>query len=265
MGSTPAGAAEYNNDMIRFLTQKIRNRDYPSQKYLRLFAIRFIAYFAIFVSTFATIAQFGPIVYAEFNYRRDQIFNVHYVLPQQVVTSEGQIELPFPSASVTEDPANGFGSLLGNQNLIKPVSTEYGLVIEKINANSRVIPQVDPGDEKAYINALQEGVVEAKGSTVPGQPGNIYIFSHSTDAPWNIARYNAVFYLLRELEPGDRVILFYQGRRYDYIVFDKTIAKPDDLSFLINRYDKPVLTLQTCDPPGTLLNRLIIRAKLAGT
>ena len=76
MGSTPAGAAEYNNDMIRFLTQKIRNRDYPSQKYLRLFAIRFVAYFAIFVSTFATIAQFGPIVYAEFNYRRDQIFNV---------------------------------------------------------------------------------------------------------------------------------------------------------------------------------------------
>ncbi len=251
--------------MVRFVIQKIKNRDYPSQKYLRLFAIRFVAYFAIFVSTFASLAQFGPIAYAEFNYRKDQIFNVKYTLPQQVVTSEGTTELPFPSASVVEDSGNGFGTLLGNQNLIKPVSTEYGIVIEKINANAKVIPQIDPADEKAYIKALQEGVVEAKGSTIPGEPGNIYIFSHSTDAPWNIARYNAIFYLLRELVPGDRIIVFYQGRRYDYIVFDKTTTKPDDISFLSNRYNKPVLTLQTCDPPGTLLNRLIIRAKLAGT
>jgi hypothetical protein len=119
--------------MVRFLIQKIKNRDYPSKKYLRLFAIRFVAYFAVFVSTFATIAQFGPIAYAEFNYRKDQIFNVKYTLPQQVVTSEGTTELPFPSASVEADETNGFGNLLGDQNLIQPVSTEYGLVIEKIN------------------------------------------------------------------------------------------------------------------------------------
>lgn len=250
---------------MRFIVEKLKNHDYPSQRYLRLFAIRFVAYLIVFVSSFATIAQFGPIAYAEFNYRRDQFFHVKYTLPQQVVTSEGTGELPFPSSSVAEDAGNGFGSLLGNQNLIKPVSTDYGIVIEKINANAKVMPQVDPSDEKAYIKALQSGVVEAKGSTIPGNPGNIYIFSHSTDAPWNIARYNAIFYLLRELVPGDRIILFYQGRRYDYIVFDKTTTKPDDITFLANRYNKPVLTLQTCDPPGTLLNRLIVRAKLAGT
>lgn len=251
--------------MVRYLIQKVRSREYPSPRYMRLFAFRFIAYFAVFAGSFATLAQFGPIVYAEFNYRKDQIFNVQHTLPPQVVTSEGVTELPFPSGSGSVEGGTGFGDLVGSQNLIKPVSTDYGIVIEKINANAKVIPQVDPADEKSYIKALQEGVVEAKGSTVPGEPGNIYIFSHSTDAPWNIARYNAIFYLLRELVPGDRVILFYQGRRYDYIVFDKTVTKPDDISFLANRYNKPVLTLQTCDPPGTLLNRLIIRAKLAGT
>ncbi len=108
-------------------------------------------------------------------------------------------------------------------------------------------------------------MAEALGSTPPGQPGNLYLFSHSTDAPWNIIRYNAIFYLLRELEPGDRIIIFYQKKRYDYVVFDKTITKPDDVSFLINRYDVPVLTLQTCDPPGTLFNRLIVRAKLVNS
>ncbi len=150
----------------------------------------------------------------------------------------------------------------GNQiSLLKNAS----IAVEKINANAKVVPNVNPGDEKQYVQALSEGVAEALGSTPPGVPGNLYLFSHSTDAPWNIIRFNAIFYLLKELEPGDKVIIFYQNRRYDYIVFDKTIAKPDDVSFLTNRYDAPVLTLQTCDPPGTLLNRLIIRAKLVSS
>lgn len=155
-----------------------------------------------------------------------------------------------------------FSSIEAAENSIIPVSTEYGIVIEKINANARVIASVNPANEREYVEALKYGVAEALGSTPPGQPGNLYLFSHSTDAPWNIVRYNAIFYLLRELEPGDRVIIFYQDKRYDYIVFDKIIAKPDDVSYLTNKYDYPVLTLQTCDPPGTLLNRLIVRAKL---
>ena len=250
--------------MVRFLIQKIRNRQIPSKQYLKIFTLRFIAYFAVFAGSFASIAQFGPIAYAEFNYRRDQIFNIQHTLPQQVITSEGTSQLPESSSSADAN-GGGFSDISGNNELIKPISTDYGIVIEKINANAKVIPQVDPADEKTYIAALQQGVVEAKGSTEPGQPGNIYIFSHSTDAPWNIARYNAIFYLLRELVPGDRVILFKNGRRFDYIVFDKTITDPSDVTFLANRYNKPVLTLQTCDPPGTLLHRLIVRAKLAGT
>ena len=138
-------------------------------------------------------------------------------------------------------------------------------MIEKINANAKIIPQIDPGVEAEYTKALKEGIAEAKGSTEPGEAGNLFLFSHSTDAPWNIARYNAIFYLLRELVPGDRVIVFYKGRRFDYIVFDKTTAPPSDITFLTNRYDRPVLTLQTCDPPGTVLNRLVVRAKLAGS
>ena len=138
-------------------------------------------------------------------------------------------------------------------------------MIEKINANAKIVAQVDPANEAAYTAALKEGIAEAAGSTEPGQPGNLFLFSHSTDAPWNIARYNAIFYLLRELQAGDRIIVFYKGRRFDYIVFDKTTTSPADISFLTNRYDKPVLTLQTCDPPGTVLNRLIVRAKLAGS
>ena len=50
-----------------------------------------------------------------------------------------------------------------------------------------------------------------------------------------------------------------------FIVFDKTVVNPNDLTYLTNRYDSSVLTLQTCDPPGTLFKRLVVRAKLAGS
>lgn len=228
------------------------------------------------------LAQFGPVLAVEIGYRMDQITGKKHKLAGTVITSAGQQQSLSsaspagsggeiresgeigPSSLQTSASQRGFGEI-EDGNLIKPVSTDFGLVIEKINANAKIVAQVDPGIEKDYVAALKEGIAEAKGSTEPGQPGNLFLFSHSTDAPWNIARYNAIFYLLRELQPGDRVIVFYRNRRFDYIVFDKTTAPASDISFLSNRYDKPVLTLQTCDPPGTVLNRLIVRAKLAGS
>lgn len=216
------------------------------------------------------LAQFGPVLAAEFNYRIDQITGTKHQLEATVITSQGQIGEVRDVGEIGGSPepqvsAGGFGDIQGSEDLIKPVSTEYGLVIEKINANAKIIASVDPGVEAEYTKALKEGIAEAKGSTEPGQAGNLFLFSHSTDAPWNIVRYNAIFYLLRELQAGDRVIVFYKNRRFDYIVFDKTISPASDISFLANRYDKPVLTLQTCDPPGTTLNRLVVRAKLAGS
>lgn len=191
----------------------------------------------------------GPMVQAEVKYRTDKFMGVKRSVPN-VYTSEGQ------------NLSSSFAAVQSSQNSIVPVSTEFGIVIEKINANAKIIPNIDPGNEREYVSALTKGVAQAAGSTEPGKPGNLYLFSHSTDAPWNIVRFNAIFYLLRELEAGDRVIIFYQDRRFDYVVFDKNITSPADISYLTNRYNAPVLTLQTCDPPGTLLNRLIIRAKL---
>ncbi len=193
---------------------------------------------------------------AETKYRVDKVFGVKRTVAVAPVS---------PSPVLAQKPEEGFGSIKADENVIVPVSTQFGIVIEKINANAKIIPAVNPANEKEYVAALTKGVAEALGSTPPGQPGNLYLFAHSTDAPWNIVRYNATFFLLRELEPGDRVIIFYQDKRYDYIVFDKKIVLPTDISYLTNKYTVPVLTLQTCDPPGTLFNRLIIRAKLVNT
>ena len=231
-----------------------------SNRFKLILAVRFFGYFLFFAGVISIFVMLGPLVQAETSYRMDRILKVKRTVPKMITSSEQQGNL----ASENGGPVD-FTNVEASEGSIIPVSTEYGIVIEKINANAKIIPNVNPGNEREYSRALTQGVAEALGSTPPGKPGNLYLFSHSTDAPWNIVRLNAVFYLLKELEKGDRVIIFKNDRRYDYIVFDKSIVKPDDVSYLTNAYNYPVLTLQTCDPPGTLLNRLIIRAKLVSS
>lgn len=239
-----------------------------SGRFKRILLVRFLAYFSILVGFATLLLEFGPVVVAEGTYRIDQILGVRYTVDTVIAPTPAPhviTSLGTEQALVTQASQGLREAANVDDKVISPVSTDYGIVIEKIKANARIIANVDPANEREYIQALSQGVAEAKGSTPPGQNGNLYVFSHSTDAPWNIIRLNAIFYLLRELDKGDRIIIFYQGKRFDYIVFDKQVVPGNDITFLLNRYDVPVLTLQTCDPPGTILNRMIIRAKLAGT
>lgn len=214
-----------------------------SIKYKIVFLVRFFGYLLFYMGLFGIVFIFGPFLQVELGYRIDKGTGVKRTVADVIPATEG------------------FDEIQTSEDLIVPVSTEFGIVIEKINANAKIIPEVNPADEKQYTKALAEGVAEALGSTPPGQPGNLYLFSHSTDAPWNIVRYNAIFYLLRELDVGDRVVIFYKKKRYNYIVFDKIVTDASDVSYLTKIYNTPVLTLQTCDPPGTLLKRLVIRAR----
>lgn len=157
-----------------------------------------------------------------------------------------------------------FGELLDDKidfSLIAPDSN-FSLVIPKIGASAKIIANVNPGKEKEYDKALMQGVAHAAGTGFPGQGELIWLFAHSTDAPWNVARYNAVFYLLRELEAGDKVVVFFSGKRFNYQVFDKKIVEGNDLAAFKDQTGE-VLILQTCTPPGTTLKRLLVFAKLA--
>lgn len=160
-------------------------------------------------------------------------------------------------------PKIGFGQLLkmevGSSAITAP-DVNFSLVIPKINARSRIIHNVDASDKKDYSTALKKGVAHAKGTVFPGMKGTIMLFAHSTDAPWNIVRYNAIFYLLRELEQGDQIIIFFQGKRFNYRVIDKKIVSPTETSFFSQKNEE-LLVLQTCYPPGTTKKALLVYAK----
>lgn len=170
--------------------------------------------------------------------------------------------IEYQVASSSAAPINDKNAPTSEPLTIVPKSTDFGIVIEKINLNSPVQPNVDVATKEGYWRILENSIAHAKGTKYPGQNGNTYIFAHSTVNPLDINKYNAVFTLLHKLEQGDRIITFYHGTRYDYFVESKEIVDPLNTKPLTNDYDEPVLTLQTCYPPGTDLKRLIITAKM---
>ena len=145
---------------------------------------------------------------------------------------------------------------------IEPVSPEFGIVIERIGVNAPVVANVDSGSYEEYTEALRSGVAHAEGTSFPGQEGNAYIHGHSSLGFWELGSYATVFTLLNKVEIGDRIVTYYEGERFDYEVATKEIFPGYDITPLVRTYEEAVLSIQTCDPPGTTLNRLVVTARL---
>lgn len=185
----------------------------------------------IIIAVFGLIIIYGPLFKAETNY---------------------QISTNFKSK---------FADSLKPIPLWEVPDKNYSVYIPKIQATSRVIGNVDASDEKAYLQALKIGVAEASGLAHPGQKGTTYLFAHSTDGPWNFARYNAVFYLLDKTEKGDIVEIVYKNKLYKYSVLRKEVLSSQDTRYLVPQNKEELLVLQTCWPPGTAWKRLVVVAK----
>ncbi len=222
---------------------------------IRFLTIRTIANFLILGSLFTAFLIFGPFLKNELVYRFEKWQGIKYqVVDDQKLTAVTDQETKSASFSDIAVKNTQVRSLT-------PVDADFGIVIPKIAANSKVIANVNAADYQTYMEALKIGVAHALGTSLPGEGGNIYLFAHSTDNIWNVGRYNAIFYLLKELEKGDEINLFYQGVRYIYFVESKEIVEPSAIDFLLKPSFEEKLTLQTCWPPGTTLKRLIVIAK----
>jgi LPXTG-site transpeptidase (sortase) family protein len=148
-------------------------------------------------------------------------------------------------------------------DVIYPMDENFGLVIPKISANAKVIDNVDWQNSKEYQVALTKGVAHAKGTSYPGEEGNVFIFSHSGGDFYEASRYNAVFYLLNKMEKGDEIDAYYQGKKITYLVSETKIIGADEVKYLDGTPGQKTLTLMTCWPAGTDWKRLIVIAELA--
>jgi len=235
---------------------------------IKFLVIRTISNFLILFTLFGIIFTFGPALYYEAQYQAGKLFGVEFILKDDVKEDDlsefGKLLEDLQSRPQSSD--NVFGAIVDGEKkqIMLPKNAEFSVVIPKIGANSNVIANVDPSNEDEYLRALVQGVAHAKGTSFPGLGGTTYLFAHSADNFWNVGTYNAVFYLLNKLEPGDEINIYFQGERYKYIVEKIEIVDPDQVDFITSeRGQGEELILQTCYPPGTAWKRTLVFARPA--
>ena len=157
------------------------------------------------------------------------------------------------------DPAN----IIIDPSTDIAVSPEPKLIIPKINVDVPVIYNTKP-DYNSQMKAMESGVAYfgiPGANSLPGQIGNTVISGHSSNDVIDPGEYKFIFARLDHLAVGDTIFLNYESKRYSYTVTKKEVVKPTEVNKLVYATDKPILTLITCTPLGTSLNRLLVTAE----
>jgi len=148
----------------------------------------------------------------------------------------------------------------------KTITTKTEMNLPQIENNSISIPDIEikapiswnvKNSPEEVSSKLRTGVIHLEGTSLPGQTGNVFITGHSSNYPWIKGNYNNIFSLLNKLVVGNLIQVKYNDNDYLYKVSSMKVVKPTDLSVL-KPTPSPVLSLMTCTPVGTSLNRLII-------
>jgi sortase A len=181
-------------------------------------------------------------VFLFLQYNRVLIANV------QAYISPGDID----PANIIIDPSSTVG-----------VSPEPKLIIPKINVDVPVDYNATP-DNASQMKAMEGGVAYfgiPGANSKPGQVGNTVLSGHSSNDIIDQGDYKFIFARLDHLVKGDTIYLNYESKRYTYIVTGTEVVKPTEVKKLVYATDKPILTLITCTPLGTSLNRLLVTSE----
>lgn len=140
-----------------------------------------------------------------------------------------------PVGSQTEKPAKG-GS----------ITAPFSISIPKIQLDAIVVNGVSKNDLRKGPGLYPQG-------SIPGEEGNVSIAAHRTT-------YGAWFKDVNQLVKGDVIMLSKGDTQISYEIEKVFTTDKNDWS-VIEPVGYNVLTLTTCDPPGTVRRRLIVRAR----
>lgn len=105
------------------------------------------------------------------------------------------------------------------------------------------------------IEGLNDGPGHWPGTGLPGATGNMAIFGHRVS-------HTHPFRDLDQLNPGDEITIETNGIVYRYVMRETLITGPDDAETIGGWTPTPTLTLVACHPPGSVTNRIVVRAVL---
>ena len=128
----------------------------------------------------------------------------------------------------------------------------------------KITSNVESYDENVYNRYLKDGVAHFKGTPLPGDGGNSFIYGHSAITSFfrsNPDLPETIFTRLENVDIGDEVRIEREDRILSYTVRRKHIAEAEDFSVLQPSSHRETITLMTCWPIGIGSKRLIVIAE----
>lgn len=219
------------------------------------------------IGLFVAITGFIGVAYFSFPILSYYVFLRH-------VYAATNLETPIPTANVLKngsltDAALSQASKFTGNNLANAQTWFPSYSPEKtaprIESYTISIPKIDI--ENAYVSTqdyeVDKHLINYGGTAIPPEKGNAVVFGHSTlPTLYRKNDYKTIFARLHTLKVGDEVHVKASGKDYVYEVTSMDVVDPNDFRPLSQRYDGSYLTLITCTPPGTIWQRLIVKAKL---
>jgi len=190
---------------------------------------------------------------------------------------ESQLAYYDPGKSYFANLSQQLGTLSESQYYDPVTQTQKEILIDKEYAkpmyidiasigiaNIKISPNVDSYNEKVYNQFLKQGLAHFKGTPLPGDGGNSFIYGHSAvesffDSHQNLPE--TIFSRLGNIDIGQEVDIKKDDKVLKYIVRSKKIVSPDDFSILEEQNNKETITMMTCWPLGIGTKRLIVIAE----
>lgn len=161
-----------------------------------------------------------------------------------------------PSSPTSYQPSSWFPAAKPFAQSVTSNLKTYTVSIPKLKIDTATVEI--GGDD------LKKSLIAWPTSAAPGDYGVNIVFGHSELPQFaNPKDYSGIFTHIMELADGDVIYVDYDGVRYKYVVFDRQVVDPDNLSVLEQRFDDRYLSLITCVPPGTLWKRGVVKARMS--
>lgn len=258
-----------------------------NQEYIRQVKLRRAKYVLSFLLAFSGLAiltaQLAPLAFSYLKgfILENQVLSIKDPTPSEEL-SQSDSDLPYydPGISyfqnlvqhISPDYVAG-ASTEQDQNyprerptIDENYSQEMKISIPKIGiSNITISPNIDSFDENIYNQALKHGLAHFKGTPLPGDGGNSFIYGHSAvdsffsnhqDDP------EVIFSKLENIEISDTFQIIKDGKTLEYTVQKKKIAEPNDFDIISGIYGKETVTLMTCWPLGIGSKRLVVIGEL---
>ncbi len=176
-------------------------------------------------------------------------------------TTKQAVGAPKSSATVSSASTPKKNPVVATQ-YAKTLDVPVKIEVPRIGINGPVLNPTN-GSIAALDSALLHGAVRYPGSGTLENGINMFILGHSSNLPV-VHNQNFKFFLrLKELKPGDVVILNSNEKRYEYRVntVRLTLASEEQIVFT----DERKLILSTCNTLGAKEERYIVEADFVGS